>query len=231
MRIELRGEIALELAGDFRLLAADFRDAVRQRDASLDTRPVKRTLDKKTLNPARLDPPFGHEPVGGQAALEMARRGAVLIVHVAADNSAEPLDVEKSVLKLEWIEGPLNEAEPSRDRVTALFKFHFASQTAVPVSGKHAQHMAMKVILAAWLEAGNAKAKGHHLAGIESAQHLAADFGCHDKEAQRKQLHILKTPDLALQTDNLGELGESGKLVNLNVAGRGRHRAEGSSLL
>ncbi len=62
-------------------------------------------------------------------------------------------------------------------------------------SAQHAQHVAVQVGFAAWLEAGNRHAESDHLRAIESAVDLAADFGGHHEQPQRDQFDIFETPD------------------------------------
>ena len=78
---------------------------------------------KNRLHAMRLaDPPLGHASIGGQAAVQMAGGGAVLIENVAADDRAQTLDVEKCVLDFQRIERPLDEVDAARESVLPLLR-------------------------------------------------------------------------------------------------------------
>ena len=66
------------------------------------------------------DPPFGDAAIGGQAAVQRAAGGPVLIGDVAANDGAQPLHIEKRVLDFERIESPLDQIDAARQRVVAL---------------------------------------------------------------------------------------------------------------
>ena len=94
------------------------------------------------------DPPLGDAAVRGQAAVQMAGGGAVLVEHVAPHDGAQPLHVEVRVLDFERIEGPLHQLDAARQRVLALRQLQAPPDAEVAVLRQHAQHVAVQVVVA-----------------------------------------------------------------------------------
>ena len=138
-------------------------------------------------------------------------------MYVAAYHCSQPLNIEKGVLDLERVEGPFNEIHPAGKRELALLPFEPTPDSAVAIWRQYAQHVAMKIILATRLQARNAEAEGDHFVSIERTEDLTANLARHHEQARRKQLGIVKAPDLALQADRFGEFVQFRELMNFKL--------------
>ena len=163
MLVELIADVFLDLAGVRRIqLRWDG-------DARLSGRALVFFSGDDGFDARGTDPPFGYEAISGQAAMENAAGGAVLVVNITANDDAEAFDIEESVFDLERIESPFDEVDVSAESPGALFELETATEAAVAVRRKNAHHVAMNIVLAAGFEAGDAEAEGDHLAVIEGA--------------------------------------------------------------
>ena len=114
--------------------------------------------------------------------MQVTRRGAVLVPHVAADNRAQAFNIEIGVLDFERIKSPLDELNATRHGVFTLPEFQTAPDSEVAILRQHAQHMAVQIGLAARLQAGNGHAKCDQTTGfIEFASDL------YDQQPQRPE--------------------------------------------
>src|SRR5262249_712966 len=98
-----------------------------------DCRAVYGTAVYSGAGAVAVDPPFGRTAIGGEAAVEKAGSGSVLVGDIAANNSAEPLDIEVGILQLERIEGPFNQRHAALHGVLALEQLETPAHTAIIV--------------------------------------------------------------------------------------------------
>ena len=94
--------------------------------------------------------------------MQRAAGGAVLVFLVAPHDGAQPFDVEKGVLELEGIEGPLDEGDAARQGIVALAKLKAAAHLRVAIRRQHAQHVTVQVRVTVRLDAGDGEAEADH---------------------------------------------------------------------
>src|ERR1700722_7937100 len=146
----------------------------------------------------------------------MARRGSVLIQNETANNSAQTLDVKKSVLDFERIERPLDEIDALAKRVNALRELQFSSQPGIAIFLHHTQHVAVKIALSARLYSRNRDAISHHAIAIVSAEGVPADFARCNEQAHRQQIDFVKSPNRFLQLDGFDKFLILSKFADLD---------------
>ncbi len=139
--------------------------------------------------------------------MQWASRDAVLIFRVAAHDGAETLHVEESVLQIERIEGPFNQADTAGERILALEKLEAAADAGIAVFRQHAQHVAVQVRRRTGLDAGDGEAESDQAVAVVSAENVAAHFVEHHQKSHGQQVDRIEAPDLFLQLDHAGELG------------------------
>src|ERR1051326_5374143 len=108
--LELFAVPLLDFPRPLLILVPDPRDIGGKRNAFLRMALLLLSLER-VVHARRIEPPFGDAAVRGQPAVQRTGGEAILIQRVAAHNGPELLDIEKCVLQLQWIEGPLDEVD------------------------------------------------------------------------------------------------------------------------
>src|SRR5512142_1892741 len=101
------------------------------------------------------------------------------------------MEVEKCVLDLERVEGPLHEIEAALQRVLPLRQLHAASQATVSVLLANGEHVRVQVEMAVTVP-GNRERKADELRALEAADDLAADLFRDHEHAQRDEVGVGK---------------------------------------
>src|SRR5579859_4342967 len=132
-----------------------------------------------------------------------------MVRKISTDDSAQSLDVKKSVLRFQRVKSPLNAIQPAPNRVFTLRKLQGLPQTPALVLGQYSQRK--RVIVAPPPVPGrHGGHEANHLTlGRESAQHITADFRKIDKQPKRVNLLVGISPDFLLQADAGREFLES----------------------
>ena len=87
------------------------------------------------------DPPLRHQPVGGRALVQHARRLAVDVAVVLLGDDPELAEVEVRVQRLQRVERPLDQVVALGQRPLPLRQLQRPAQAAVAVFGQHAEHV------------------------------------------------------------------------------------------
>ena len=158
---------------------------------------------KNGADARRIDPPFGDTAVGRQTAVQRTAGGAVLVFLVDPHDGAQPLDIEKSVLEFQRIEGPLDQRDAARQGILTLPELQAAAHLRVAILRQHAQHVTVQVRVPVRLNARNGEAEADHPRAIVGAENMAAHFARHHQKSQGQQFDIGKTPDRSSATPRL----------------------------
>src|SRR5947209_18206241 len=97
------------------------------------------------------------------------------------------------------------------------FDFQHPPDAAVQILLCHSEHVAVKIRAAIQFQTRNRETEPDHPLGIKSAKSLAADLGRDDKEPHRKQLDIVKAPNLSLKIDGVLKFRLSGERTNRHL--------------
>src|SRR5579864_5848596 len=208
--------LRLDRARPSGLLGPKLRDLGRNRDTRLHRIAPESFTGNDGLRPRARDPPFGYTAIGRQTSVQVAGGRSVLIKHITTHHRPQPFNVEVGVLDLERIECPLDQIDPTGQRIVALREFQPPTDARIAIPRQHAQHVAMEVALGARLQAWYRKAEPDHPLTVERPERLPADLGGHHEQPQRQQLDIFESPDFLLQPDRVIEFGVGGQRARLN---------------
>jgi hypothetical protein len=124
--------------------------------------------------------PFGHEPVGWEAAVKRARGDPVEIREIAASDCAQTIEIEVGVARLKRIEGPFDKSNTAAECFFALEELEVAAHAAVTIAGSDSSHVGMQE-RSAVANAGQRKGVADEPVTVESAKCLSAGV-CGDHE-------------------------------------------------
>ncbi len=130
--------------------------------------------------------------------MKRAAGDAVKIWFVAAANRSEKVQIEVRVTQFERIEGPLNQANSTAQRLFALKQFEHAADAAIAIALMNAGVMRMQ-IYDARLETDERERVSDELGAVECAQHLSAGICGDNKSRHRLDFEVGFAPDRALQ--------------------------------
>ncbi len=198
--LELLAHLRLQSLGGLRVALFEFAHFRGKGNALAVAAPGRRLPVYHGFHPRRAQPPFGHQPVGGQAPVQRAGGAAILVGYVTANDGPQALNVEIGVLQLQGIESPLHQIGAPGQGVFPLLELQLPPQALVPVVWQHGQHVRVQVE-AAFAVAGKAEQEADHLLTVERAKDLPAAAGGHHHDFLGHQLRLGKPPDQLLQLD------------------------------
>src|SRR6185295_10282761 len=142
-RIKPFAQVFLKLIAESFLNAACFSES-----GSLDPLDVGRDGDPANFSgqrrPVTLEPPLRHNSIGGKISLNAAGR-AIEVWVVTFDDDAQLLEIEICVLRLQWIECPLDQLDSMLQRMIPLRHFQEHACSFVPEPMRHDEHMGVPI--------------------------------------------------------------------------------------
>ncbi len=140
------------------------------------------------------------------------------------------MDIEKGVLDLQWVEGPLHVLNAAGESLTPLLPLELRAKAAIAVGGADRQHVGVEVgARPFWAFLNPRQRDGETDQGIsgiaaqdpeefavKGADHLAADFLCEQEGFARDDIALVVAPGFDLELDAGRHLGESLARANLD---------------
>src|SRR5712692_460186 len=195
----------------------------------LRPRAEESTLAENFLHSRRPEPPFRHQAVGWQAAVQRAGGDAITIRQVPSHNRAQALQIEVGVFQLQRVEGPFHKLHATLEGVLPLEELQLPPDAAIAMRLQHGRHVRMQV----WSGVAHPR-QGHRepdqLPARERPQHLPASLRRDHKQRQWHAVNIRPTPNAPLQLEAPLKLGQAVAVAHLDF-GIGRFATSRTGLL
>src|SRR5712692_5529435 len=181
----------------------------------LRPRAEESTLAENFLHSRRPEPPFRHQAVGWQAAVQRAGGDAITIRQVPSHNRAQALQIEVGVFQLQRVEGPFHKLHATLEGVLPLEELQLPPDAAIAMRLQHGRHVRMQV----WSGVAHPR-QGHRepdqLPARERPQHLPASLRRDDEQRQWHAVNIRPTPNAPLQLEAALKLGQTVAVAHLD---------------
>src|SRR5580704_15844149 len=115
-----------------------------QRDGLEVSRCRKRIIRQNVFHAIGINPPFGNEPVGGQARVQRTFGDAVAVRDESLGDGAEADEIKVRVFQFQRIKGPFDQADVALQGILALKKLQAAADALVLVRRQHGGHVRMQ---------------------------------------------------------------------------------------
>ena len=208
---EAIAHLRLNLGGGFEIRVPDPRKVRRKLDALGRSAHRHSIVRHDGLHTLGIQPPFGHQPVGRQAAVQRAFGNAIAIRNPPPRHGAKAHQVEVRVLRLQRIERPFDKLDPALQRIFSLKQLEPASNAIIAKFGQHGGHVRVKKRLAA-AHADQRQRESEHPLAVKGAEHLSAGMVRHHKN-RRHDGNVL-APRRVLDQHGLLEFFKGGAVAH-----------------
>src|SRR5712692_365578 len=181
----------------------------------LRPRAEESTLAENFLHSRRPEPPFRHQAVGWQAAVQRAGGDAITIRQVPSHNRAQALQIEVGVFQLQRVEGPFHKLHATLEGVLPLEELQLPPDAAIAMRLQHGRHVRMQ-IWSGVAHPGQGHREPDQLPARERPQHLPASLRRDDEQRQWHAVNIRPTPNAPLQLEAALKLGQTVAVAHLD---------------